>query len=139
MKQIVLILLLFGAGPGLGDIFRWVDEQGNVHFSDQPSREHQTQSVEVSINTYENVSVASSSLDVGRQIVMYSASWCGVCKQARRYFTDRGLNYVEHDVEKSVAGKAAFQRLGATGVPVILVGDRRMNGFSVAGFEKLLN
>lgn len=68
---------------------------------------------------------------------MYSAAWCGVCKKAKRYFAEQGIDYEEIDVEKSSQGKAAFKKLGGKGVPIILVGDRRMNGFSEAGFEKL--
>jgi glutaredoxin len=75
--------------------------------------------------------------DVGKRAIMYSASWCGVCKKAKRYFEENGITYTEYDVEKSAKGEAEFKRLGAKGVPVILVGNRRMNGFSVDGFEKL--
>ena len=42
---------------------------------------------------------------------------------------------MEYDIEKSSKGKRLYQDLGATGVPVILVGKQRMNGFSEAGFE----
>ena len=68
---------------------------------------------------------------------MYSANWCGVCKKARRYFEKQGIDYKEYDVETSARGKSDYKKLGAKGVPVILVGKQRMNGFSVDGFEKL--
>lgn len=44
---------------------------------------------------------------------------------------------VEYDVEKSSKGKRDFKRLGGTGVPIILVGQKRLNGFSWETFEKL--
>lgn len=37
IKRLLLLLLLLGpAGPGLAAVYKWVDEQGNVVYSDQP-------------------------------------------------------------------------------------------------------
>ena len=68
---------------------------------------------------------------------MYSAEWCGYCKKAKRYFNMKGISYTEYDVEKNARAKSEYEKMGATGVPVILVGKKRMNGFSEKGFEKL--
>jgi len=120
------------------EIYRWVDESGKIHFSDKPSRAHSSEQVKLQINTYEAVTYDTSSIDVGnKRVVMYSASWCGVCKRAKRYFAQKKIKYTEYDVDKSEEGKSTLRKLGAKGVPVILVGNRRMNGFSVDGFEKL--
>jgi hypothetical protein len=35
-------------------------------------------------------------------------------------------------------GKTEFRRLGGAGVPIILVGDRRMNGFSAEQLNAML-
>lgn len=43
----------------------------------------------------------------------------------------------EYDIEKDAQARREYDALGARGVPVILVGKKRMNGFSAAGFEKL--
>ncbi len=133
----IVVLGLAIPGVAFSGIYRWVDEDGKVHFSDKPSKSHSSEAVKLRINTYEGVSYDTSSFDVGKEVVMYSASWCGVCKKARRYFAERGINYTERDIENSARGKMEFKKLGAKGVPVILVGNRRMNGFSVEGFEKL--
>ena len=133
----IVVLGLATPGVAFSGIYRWVDEDGKVHFSDKPSKSHSSEAVKLRINTYEGVSYDTSSFDVGKEVVMYSASWCGVCKKARRYFAERGINYTERDIENSARGKMEFKKLGAKGVPVILVGNRRMNGFSVEGFEKL--
>ena len=72
------------------------------------------------------------------EVKMYATSWCPYCAKARAYFARRGIAYVEVDVEKSRAGRAEYDRLGARGVPVILVGAQRMNGFSEARLSQLL-
>ncbi len=134
----VLLSCVALSNAAQAEIYRWVDESGKVHFSDRPSRAHSSEEVKLRINTYEGVTYDTSSIDVGKKkVVMYSASWCGVCKKAKRYFAEKGIKYTEYDVEKSGEGKSAFRKLGGKGVPVILVGNRRMNGFSIDGFEKL--
>jgi glutaredoxin len=70
---------------------------------------------------------------------MYSTTWCGVCQKAKAYFNQNRISYTEYDVENSTKGKQDFQRMGGKGVPIILVGNKRMNGFSQASFEQLFN
>ncbi|MGI9290354.1 MAG: glutaredoxin domain-containing protein [Gammaproteobacteria bacterium] len=68
---------------------------------------------------------------------MYSTEWCGVCKKARNYFTANDIPFKEYDVEKSTKGARDYKKLNARGVPVILVGKSRLNGFSSGKFENL--
>jgi len=70
-------------------------------------------------------------------VVMYSTSWCGYCKKARRYFKSKGIKYTEYDIERSTAAKWKYDRLGGKGVPLILIGNNRMRGFSVRRFDRL--
>jgi glutaredoxin len=66
---------------------------------------------------------------------MYATDWCGYCRQARQFFARNGIAYTELDIEKSQAAMAEYKGLGGRGVPVILVGSQRMNGY---GEERLV-
>jgi hypothetical protein len=44
---------------------------------------------------------------------------------------------MEYDVETSEKGRSGYKKLNGKGVPIILVGNKRMNGFSVEGFKSL--
>ena len=70
-------------------------------------------------------------------VVMYSTSWCGYCRQARRYFKSKGIKFIERDIERSRLAKRAYDRLGGNGVPLIVVGDNTMSGFSKRKFDRL--
>lgn len=135
----LLILVLMGAfnTSALAQIYRWTDANGKVHFSDKPPPNQTVQPLQLKINTYESVSFDKALFDAGEKVVMYSASWCSYCKIARRYFKDRKIRYTEYDIEKNSRARKQYQKMGGTGVPVILVGKRRMNGFSAAGFERI--
>ncbi len=138
MIQILLwALLLVIAESSTAEIYKWVDDQGKVHFSDKKPGNQDAERLEVRVNTYKSVSYNTSIFDTGKNVVMYSASWCGSCKKARKYFQKERIPFTEYDIEKDSKGKRQYKKLGARGVPVILVGKKRMNGFSERGFERL--
>jgi len=132
-------LLLTLSPTGQAEVFKWIDAQGRVHFSDQAPAEVEAETVRLRINTYESATVVPDGAagQGGGKVVMYATSWCPVCKQARAYFRENRIAFTEFDVEKSEQGRRDYARLGARGVPVILVGNARMNGFSPAGFRRL--
>ncbi len=137
VRLIFTLTLLLGSGYAIADIYKWVDDYGKTHFSDQPPADQGLNPIELKANTYTSVSFAPSEHDVGKKVVMYSASWCTYCKKARRYFKRENIPYVEYDIEKNKVAKKQYRSLGGKGVPVILVGKKRMNGFSIDGFERI--
>ena len=68
---------------------------------------------------------------------MYSTSWCGYCNRARQHFKRNNIPYQEHDIEKSKKAARDYKKLKGRGVPVILIGKRRMNGFRPNVFDKI--
>lgn len=123
------------------EILKWTDSNGKVHFGDRPPAGADTSVVEVRINTYEspNIEAMQDYLDSKDSVVMYSAVWCGVCKKAKKYFEANNIQYKDYDVDTTSKGKSDYKKLGAKGVPVILVGEKRMNGFSAGSFESIYN
>jgi len=141
VKLILLIsTLLFSMGAS-AEILKWTDSDGKVHFGDRPPADAVTSVVKVKINTYEspNVEAMQDVLNPKDKVVMYSAEWCGVCKKAKKYFKANNIPYKDYDIDKSSKGKKDFKKLGAKGVPVILVGKKRLNGFSAGSFESIYN
>lgn len=67
--------------------------------------------------------------DFSRHVRLYSATWCGYCKQARAYLDGRHIPYEDLDVENTERGRQQFAQLGGKGVPIILVGRQRMDGY----------
>ena len=137
-----IILLLFGlllvSQAAYCEIYRWVDESGNVHFGDRKPQNIQTEEVKLKINTYTSVSYDTSIFEATPdKVIMYSTSWCGYCKKARKYFEANSIPYTEYDIEKNRSAKRRYDLMNAKGIPVILVGKKRMNGFSERGFKRI--
>lgn len=80
---------------------------------------------------------AMADFDAEQKVVMYATSWCPYCQQARNHFSQQGIAYTEYDIERDAEAKRRYQAFGGRGIPVIFVGKRRMNGFSVSGFNKI--
>ncbi len=149
----ILLIALFShsfMSAATAEIYRWVDDQGRIHFSDQPPLTQKSETIELpEITTYQGVSVAdmggavvneksASKLKLNnKKVVMYSAEWCGVCTKAKKYFRKKKIPFTEYDIDKSKKARKDFKKMKATGVPVILVGKKRMNGFNAKKFEKL--
>ena len=141
----LLALLAAHNGTASAEIYKWTDAEGHVHFGDRPPQATQSEAVTLKLNTYKSVTIEPfqpfediPTAGAGR-VVMYSAEWCGVCKRAKRYFQEKGIPFQDYDVENSEKGKSDYAKLNGHGVPIILVGEKRMNGFSKSHFESLYN
>ena len=63
------------------------------------------------------------------RITLYSTRKCPHCHQARQYLQHKGVRFQEFDVQQNARAQKAFARLGARAVPVIMIGDTRIDGF----------
>jgi glutaredoxin len=133
--------------PVSAEIYKWVDEQGRSHFSDRAPSTAQAEQLTVKINSYSSPSYTPDILSSGdkqnpiagtsHKVTIYSTSWCGVCQKAKAYFKTHHISYTEYDVEQTSKGRQDFQNMKGRGVPIILVGNKRMNGFTPQLFEHL--
>lgn len=133
------LLLLCVSGIVGAEIYKWTDDQGRTHFSDVENERYNVEAVTVEVNSYEHVTYSSLGKEVqgSEKVQMFSTVWCGYCKKAKTYFKSQGIGFVEYDIENDALAKRRYDALGGKGVPVILVGTKRMNGFSVAGFKRI--
>ena len=131
--------------PLHAEVYKWVDENGRVHFSDNKPEDKQVQAVDVRpiVNSYTAPKITFMPKLLtpepvrAKQVVMYSASWCGVCKTAREYFQDNKIKFKEYDIETTEKGEKDFEKLNSRGVPIILVGRQRLDGFTVSSFKSI--
>lgn len=56
----------------------------------------------------------------------------------REYLQAQGVSFEEYDIETTDKGASDFAAMGAKGVPVILVGERRLSGFMRSSLQAAL-
>ena len=70
------------------------------------------------------------------KVVMFGATWCGYCAANRKIFAERGVQYVEIDIDRDPGALAFMQKtLGSPGVPTTVLGTRLIPGFSANELE----
>jgi arsenate reductase-like glutaredoxin family protein len=77
-------------------------------------------------------------------VTIYGTSWCGACRAARQYLTERKIPFADKDIEQDPAAarelseKASKMGIPTDRVPVIDVRGRLLLGFDRARIEALL-
>jgi len=129
------MLGLLGASVS-AEVFKWTDEKGKVHFSDSKPEAVAAEPLELEVNSlsFPDVTANPGSALTQAEVILYSTTWCGFCKKARKFFQKKGIAFKEYDVEKTAKGRRDYAKLGGGGVPIIFVGNQRLNGFSAKRF-----
>jgi len=145
-KILVLVCLLFMPHFVLAQIYYWEDQNGVKHDSSTPPenregiRDYKVYSTTSDVNEEEMEPANSTSLQnpvsVSQKkktpkVIIYTTSWCGVCKKAKAWMNQNRVPYQEFDVEASEANYQKYKAEGGDGgVPLILVGNNKMRGWS---------
>jgi len=117
-------------------VYRWVDKDGNVHFSDTPPLED-AKVTEKRMGG--GGSADETQLPYATQMAMkrspvtlFSSKNCGdLCTSGRDLLASRGIPYAERSPEASPADAEALKKLiGALEVPVLVVGATTLKGYN---------
>ncbi|QJR13589.1 glutaredoxin family protein [Usitatibacter palustris] len=76
-----------------------------------------------------NAIVATADADV----ILYATDWCGYCRATRKFLDDKGIAYVEFDIEKNEEGARQYKALNVRGVPILLVKGNVVQGYDPDG------
>lgn len=71
-------------------------------------------------------------------IILYSADWCGYCRQAKRDLNQRGIPYALRDVDVPAAKAELLAKTGGKGIPALDVDGRMLRGYSSASYADFL-
>jgi glutaredoxin-like YruB-family protein len=149
---VLLLLAMTVSGVGAGALYKWVDQDGVVHYSDQAPEEADARDVETrpavtgrpSAASEEAASTPTPTEDASNSredldVEIYTTSWCRYCQQAKDYFLARDIPFKEFDVEKDRAAARRLKRYNPRGgVPVTVIKGRPIIGFAPAAFDRAI-
>jgi glutaredoxin len=144
--RLILLAMLLSCPSAWGQVYKWTDPSGKTVYGDRPPDEAKAKQLRiqsfdqpVEVRDWAKVlrAKSASAYPSSSGVTMFSTVWCGYCKKARAYFASKGIAFAEFDVEKSDEGRRRYEELGGGGVPIILVGNRMLQGFSEGAFESL--
>lgn len=126
-------------------LYKWKDAEGRTRYSNvpvpgqsAPAAVPQDRVATASAPAGAPAAQPAAAPSAKAAVTLYTTAWCGYCSKTRAYLKARGIPFTDRDVEKSAEAKSDYRRLGGRGVPVILVGSQRMDGFSEAKLAELL-
>jgi len=128
---------------GAGELFRWKDESGRVHYGDAPPKKIKNVERKKLVSSMETSAELPYATQVAMQnfpVSLYVNDGCvDACDQARNLLNNRGIPFSE----KSINAKAEFDALktasGKAGFPTILVGKKYLVGFLEGSWNHELN
>lgn len=129
LTVLCLPALLLSAVPGAAEIYRWTDERGKTHFGENPPEGRPAQALHGGAVSFMGGGAAPAKAEKPRLFVTQS---CPYCNKAKAFLRKRGTPFEELDIEASASARAEYDRLGGRGVPVILLGQKRMDGYDQA-------
>jgi glutaredoxin-like YruB-family protein len=159
MLAVITLLLAFSLAGA--EMYQWVDDNGSVTFKDSPppaSRKQKKvkvysdsdfdpappQPVPATRSDRRAAKPAAQTMTSQNErftgtVEIYVTEWCGYCKKAQKYMKDKGIPFVVYDIEKDSAAMQRHKEFGGRGVPLIVIGTKKMSGFSPESFERFLN
>jgi glutaredoxin-like YruB-family protein len=159
--MLVVLVVLCSGVVSQAEMYRW-EEKGVVTFKDTPPPASKKNKVKVykdndfadappvpvtSKNSRNGSSVLSNTPQPAAKkterftgtIEMYATEWCGYCVAAEKYMKSKNYSFVKYDIEKDSAAKQRHKDLGGRGVPLIIIGNNKMSGFSPDNLEYYLS
>jgi glutaredoxin len=126
-------------------VYRWVDKDGKVHFSDQPPPQDvknvQQKRVGGGYQDDSNLSYATQMAMKKSPVTLWGAPSCGEpCVKGRELLAKRGIPFSERDAQNNAADAEALQKLvGSMDVPVLTLGDNKVRGFEEGTWNSALD
>jgi glutaredoxin len=137
----LLLLLTAGAAPAQ-TVYRQVDKNGKVSFSDQPAAaDAQPAAARGSAAGNAGPALPYELRQVAQRypVTIYTGEECGPCGTGRSLLVTRGIPFEERTV-KSNEDIQALQRLsGQSSLPVLSIGSQQLKGFSDAEWSQYLD
>lgn len=152
MKRIVLLFICLAfSTPGVqaAELYRWVDKNGKVHYSDVPPADVadvERKRLSGTTSQTEDLPYETRRAQENFPVTLYVASGCGApCDQGRSMLSKRGIPFSEKLLKTQEEIDAFYKTSGSNGAPTLLIGKNYLSGFQesrwnseldVAGYPK---
>lgn len=127
------------------NVYRWVDKDGKVQFSDTPPPDDAKGATQ---RRFGGGPVEDTQLPYATQVAMkrnpvtlYTGTQCGEpCASGRELLVRRGIPFSERDAQNNPADQQALKKLiGTLEVPVLVIGDNKAKGYDEGTWQAALD
>ncbi|HSQ04415.1 MAG TPA: glutaredoxin family protein, partial [Burkholderiales bacterium] len=133
--------ILFSGALAAAQLYRWVDEKGNVEWRDTPppSGAKQVEQRNIRPNTIDTAGMPYAVKRAARDFpVTLWATNCGEpCDKARTHLARRGVPYTEKNPQSDL--EAYKKLMGGLEIPVLVVGREQRKGYLESDWDDALD
>ena len=72
-------------------------------------------------------------------VIVFSSNTCPYCTLAKNYLEEKGVAYVEKNVQTDKDARAELMAMGHMGVPVLVIDGEQIVGFDKDRLETILD
>lgn len=116
-----------------GKLYKWVDQDGNVTYQDQPPPG------EATVIEDDSATAASTAFDAAQQsaaeanpVTLYSVPICSTCDLVRMVLEQNKVPFEEKNADRSVDVQQELEaKAGQLTVPILIIGEKVLTGFNV--------
>lgn len=123
--------------------YRWVDEQGRVHYGDRPppAVAGKAQALKPGVTAAEaSLPAATRQAMANFPVTLYVSADCGSgCEEARQYLKRRAIPFTEKSIASAEDVEALKKLAGDAFVPVMTLGARVVKGWQRDEWQRMLD
>ena len=134
-------LLLGIAHAQAGKLYKLVDEQGNITYSDtKPDSDAGSVEEQDASQPESDEPAGLDQLAEETPIMFYSVPECAACDMVRTYLNDSGFPFTELEVDDDYDAQQKMKTaVGNLNVPTVTVGGRTLTGFNASAMDAILD
>jgi len=130
------------------EIFSWQTEESTASFGDEPINTPSSTVTPSPTNTFASPAIndnrtSTTKITKKNTVTLYTTSWCGFCRKARKYFKDNNIKFIEYDIENSARAantkKQLDKRHKRSGVPLAVINNKVIYGYRPNAYQDALN
>jgi glutaredoxin len=136
-----LLVLAAGAAAAQGQVYKWKDAAGIIHYSDTPPPAGQAK-----VLRPDNQPAAAPALPYelaravrNHPVTLYTTTRCGACEQGRALLRARGIPFAEKTVTTAEDQQQLHRIGGKDELPLLVVGSRQVTGFAADTWNEVLD
>jgi glutaredoxin len=144
MKAFAMIILLtLCAGAQAGQLYRWTDEEGRVHYTDQPPPKNAKTAEVRKLGDKApdpNMPYPLKQAMKNFPVTLYSIDCGDICTKATALLNKRGIPYTDRNAREDEAREALGKLTeGKLEVPTLVVGKQVLRGFEEGAWHAALD
>lgn len=143
MRPLALLAVLgtLSTAAAAVDVYRWVDEKGVVHYTDQPAPPQAKQERKRFSTSVPAAELPYATREAAKNfpVVLFAGDCGDNCNKAVAFLSERGIPFTSRDARDPVVAKTLKAISGGLQVPVITIGREVVKGFSDSSWGKALS